>query len=79
MPGVPGDRPTPRITMSAGPLRGVPPNSGLTATRLGCRATASRIPSMARIGHTESGGFDGAITTVSALSIASTTPGAGSA
>ena len=53
---------------------------GEIATTRSRRATSSsRMPGTARIGPIETSGFDGAITTISALRSASITPGAGRA
>src|SRR5690606_31970392 len=78
-PRVPAGKPRPSMTTSAGPLRGRPPIHGLTATTRPAEATASATPSSARMGQIERGGFDGPITTTSAVLIASMTPGAGDA
>src|SRR5579875_1482852 len=53
--------PRPRIILSAGPLIGLPPTSGLiAATRSLIDASADRIPFIARIGPIDTNGLDGA-------------------
>ena len=64
------------MSRSAMPASGRPPTIGEIPTT-GLRATASLSPSTARIGPIETTGLDGQITTASARSSASPTPGAG--
>ena len=77
MAAAPGGRPSSGSVMAAsGPLTARPPTRGLTATT-GRRPRASRTPSRARIGSTDTYGLEGPITTTSAASIAGSRPGAG--
>ena len=63
---------------ASGPLTAREPIIGVIATTCSRRAvTASRTPSTARIGSSETNGLEGASMIRSALSIASSTPGAG--
>ena len=65
---------------SAGPFTARPPINGLTATHGTRRRTsASRIAETARIGSIDTYGLLGAMSSSSAESIASRTPGAGTA
>ena len=63
---------------SAGPLMARPPTIGEMATTCFCRAARrSRRPGSARIGPIDTTGLDGATTIAAAVSISSSTPGAG--
>ena len=65
---------------ASGPLTAWDPIIGVIATTSSRRAsTASRTPSTARIGSSETNGLEGASTIRSASAIASSTPGAGRA
>ena len=76
----PGAGPSVSSIPASGPLTALPAMIGEIATTRSRRATsASRTPSTARIGSSETNGFDGASTSTSASWIASSTPGAGRA
>ena len=70
-------RPELRSNRSAGPFSAAPPTMGLTAMTWGWARKASRTPGKARMGSTDSSGFDGQMITFSARSIAGITPSAG--
>ena len=70
--------PSPRSILSAGPLMVLPPTIGLIAATRDCApASASRTPFNAKIGPSETNGFDGARMTAADLRIASRTAGQG--
>ncbi len=62
-----------------GTLHGPAPNQGADTTTRGRSIMASAMPGTARMGQIERGGFEGPITTASALAMAAKTPGAGDA
>src|SRR5688500_10493801 len=69
--------PTTGSILSAGPFSGAPLTIGVTAITHGCDRNASLTPGSARIGPIDTTGLLGQTITVSASSIASSTPGAG--
>ena len=74
------DDPSSWSIRAVGPLRAAPATMGDTATLPSRRAaTASRTPGTASTGSIDTTGLDGAITTTSADSMASRTPGPGRA